>query len=90
MKHIPLLPTKHALYLFYSQATASKSRRIAFSILLAWAILNAVLTFHDWPKPWWLEVGGFVMSLLASLLFIGVLILVWDWVARRFHKTTHN
>ena len=77
------------LSLFYSQATASKPRQVVFSFLLAGAVLNAILTYEDWAElPWWAAAGGFFMSLLGSLLFIGAVILVWDWVARRLEAAT--
>ena len=69
---------------FYSQATASYPRRIVSCLLLAWGLLDAVSTYRAWADlPRWAAVCGFFMSCFASLLFIGAVMMVWDWIASR-------
>ena len=71
----------------YSQATASVPRRIVFSILALWTFADACRTalfFHQDDAPWWLCLLGFFLSALAGLCFIGVIVMVWDWIARWF------
>ncbi len=70
--------------LFYRQATATKLRCVVFSILLLWALTDSVLTFRDWHDlPLFFRLCGLVGSFLGSFVFIGVLALAWDWLARR-------
>lgn len=73
----------------YSEATATRPRRVLFSILTVLALVDAILTARGMPTAV-LAVVGFVFSFLLSLLFIGLLVLIWDWLARRFGRATHN
>lgn len=64
-------------------------RITVFSILAVWALVDASLTFHDWfanGAPLLLCVVGLVLSALASLWFIGVLAMTWEWIAHRLSK----
>jgi hypothetical protein len=74
--------------LFYRQATASKVRCVVFSVLLLWALYDSVMTFRNWGDlPLFFRVCGFVGSFLLSFLFVGLIALAWDWLARRFRRT---
>jgi hypothetical protein len=71
----------------YSQATATWPRRIVFSILVLWTFADAYLNARDWhlnDAPWWLCILGFFLSALVGLWFVGVIVMVWDWIARWF------
>ena len=68
---------------FYSQATATPMRRVVFSVLLVWALALVVSTARTMPTATLGVLGG-VMSLSGSLLFIGLVALVWDWLAHRW------
>ena len=68
---------------FYSQAAATPLRRVVFSVLLVWALALVVSTARTMPTVT-LGVLGAVMSLSGSLLFIGLVALVWDWLAHRW------
>ena len=77
------------LLAFYRQATASKPRCIVFSILLLWALADAVLTAKEMPTMG-VAVTGFSMSFGWSLLFIGLIILVWDRLAMWFRRPKND
>lgn len=80
-------PILRTLPLFYAQATATKVRRIVFSLFLLWALVDASLTLRDWRHggaPLSLCAFSFIGSLCLSLLFIGLIAMVWDCLARRF------
>jgi ABC-type sulfate transport system permease component len=80
---------RRALQLTYRQATASKVRCVVFSVLLAWALLDAALTYRGWADlPLYARLFGFVGSLLLSLIFVSVLAMIWDWIARRVRGTS--
>lgn len=68
---------------FYTQATATRLRRVVFSVLLVWAVTLGVLTARMMPTAALGLLGG-VLSLFASLLFIGLVAMVWDWLGRRW------
>jgi hypothetical protein len=59
---------------------------------LLWALTDAALTLRDWHRglPMWVTVIGFFLSFFTSLLFIGLLTLIWDWFVRRFGRATRN
>ena len=67
---------------FYSQATATPLRRVVFLVLLVWALALTVSTARTMPTAT-LGVVGAVMSLSGSLLFIGLVALVWHWLVHR-------
>jgi uncharacterized PurR-regulated membrane protein YhhQ (DUF165 family) len=75
--------------MFYAQATATKLRQVVCSILVVWAIVNALLTNDQMPTIG-LRIWGFISSLGLSVLFIALLFLVWDWLVRRFGRATRN
>lgn len=82
-------PILRTLPVFYAQATATKLRRVVFSLLALWAVLDAVLTFRDWRNGGLslaLSTFGLVGSFCLSMLFIGLVALIWDWLARRFGR----
>lgn len=86
-------PFLRTLPIFYAQATATRLRRIVFSGLLLWALVDAILTFRDWHRgglATWLAITALVLSLCLSLLFLGFLALAWDWLARRYGRATRN
>ena len=66
----------------YLQATATRPRRAVFSILLVWALVDAVLTFCAEPTGW-IAIALSIFSLLASLWFVGLIAMDWDWITRR-------
>jgi hypothetical protein len=85
-------PILRTIPIFYRQATATVLRRVVFSLLLLWALTDAALTLRDWHRglPMWVTVIGFFLSFFTSLLFIGLLTLIWDWFVRRFGRATRN
>ena len=80
------------LALTYLQASATKPRRVVFSILVLWAVLGGFLSFRDWRHnnnaPFWLSFAGFLGSVFLSLWFIALVAMIWDWLARRWHQRT--
>ena len=70
----------------YAQATASMLRRVLLGVLLLWAIGDSLLTYRDAVQrsaPYWLVSLLAAMSLFASLVFVGLFFLAWDWLAKR-------
>jgi hypothetical protein len=82
-------PILRTLPIFYAQASATRLRQVVFSVLIVWAIVDALLT-NDVMPTFWLRICGFLGSFFLSLLFIGLLVLVWDWLVRRFGRATRN
>jgi hypothetical protein len=70
---------------FRRSETRSMLRRILFSILVVWALVDAALTARDMPT-FGLKFYGFFASLILSMLFIAVFYLVWKWIARQLHR----
>ena len=57
-------------------------RKIVFSIFVIWSLVDAVLTARDMPTLV-LKLYGFFGSFILSMMFFGIVYLVWDWVSRR-------
>ena len=86
-------PILRTLPIFYGQATATRLRRLVFSAFLLWAIIDALLTVRDWrhnDASLFLCMVGFIGSLWLSLLFIGLIAMVWDWLSPRYRTATRN
>lgn len=86
-------PILRILPVFYGQATATTLRRIVFSVFLLWAVTDASLTVRDWRyngASLFLCVFGFILSLCLSLVFVGLIAMVWDWLSPRFRVSTRN
>ena len=74
----------------YRRATASKLRRVVFSILFVVALFDAVGVFGTWNDlPVVLRICLPIMRLQLSLLFIAFIALIWDWLARRLRRTSN-
>jgi len=77
---------------YYRQATASVPRRIVFSGLLLFMVVEAWMTALDWHRddaPLALCVAGFFLTVLIWMWVLSVLAMVWDWLARR-HAHRHS
>ena len=62
-----------------------KERRIVFGLLLTSALVYAVKSSLENPSTWF---KGFVFGLGDSLVLVGALYLIWNWVAKR--RTIHS
>ena len=60
-------------------------KRILFSAMIAWAIIDAVLTARDMPT-FGLKLYRFFGSFVLSMLFFGMVYLARDWISRRLHR----
>lgn len=65
--------------------TFAMTRLIVFSLLVTWALTDAILTAKEMPT-FGLKLWGFFGSLSLSLVFIGAAAFAWDWIANRFHR----
>ncbi len=84
------------LQAFYLQATASRPRRLFFFTLLVWAFVDACWSakpalsdaFASEMPATLVAVAAalFFMSFGWSLVFVGMSILLWDWLARVLHS----
>ena len=57
-----------------------------FSVLLLCMVVEAWLTALDWQRndaPLALWVVGFFLTALVWMWVMGILAMVWDWLARR-------
>jgi hypothetical protein len=73
----------------YSQASATQTRKLVFSILLLWTFAEAWLTARDWHNndaPWWLCIVGFLFAALIRLWVMAWIALAWDWTARWYAR----
>ncbi len=88
-------------FFVHFKATTSRARRVVFSVLLIWAMLDAILGFQiGWTiSAAAMGSGGrllismavFFFSLCINLLLMALVALVWDWAARRWkHRATQN
>jgi len=60
-------------------------RKIVFTLLLSWALLDAILSGLEAPKALessaWVGVLSFFVSLGWSLIFVALTYLAWNWIA---------
>ena len=81
-------------FFVHFKATATRLRRVVFSVLLIWALVDSFLSLYDgWfnssttAAPLWgriaISIVMYFMSLCLNLLFMGIVALGWDWSARR-------
>jgi hypothetical protein len=60
-------------------------RKIVFTLLLSWALLDAILSGLEAPKALessaWVGVLAFFVSLGWSLIFVALTFLAWNWIA---------
>lgn len=59
-------------------------RRIVFSILVIWALAEAILTARDMPT-FLLRLYVFLSGFVLAMSFVGLLCLLWGWVANKLH-----
>jgi hypothetical protein len=86
-------PILRILPVFYRQATATTLRRVVFAVFLYGAMIDAFLTLRDWRRngaSLLLCVFGFILSLCLSLLVVGLIAMVWEWLSPRFRVSTRN
>lgn len=57
-----------------------KTRRVVFGLLLAWVLACALKSSLTNPSAWF---KAFFFGLGDSLVLVGVLYLIWNWVANR-------
>lgn len=56
----------------------TKERRFVFGLLLTWVLAHAVKTSLQEPDAWF---RGFLFGLGDSLILVGGLYLIWNWIA---------
>lgn len=59
-------------------------RRIVFSVLVIWALVEAVHTARDMPT-FLLRFYVFLSSFVIAMLLVGLLCLLWEWVENKLH-----
>lgn len=60
-------------------------KKILFSIIFLWSLVDAVLTARDMPT-FGLKLYGFFGSFVLSMMFFAIVYLVWDWISRLIHR----
>jgi len=71
--------------LVYRQATASKPRRFVFSVIVLWELWDAYIAFREWRTlPLSIKIYASLGSLFLSLLWLALIAMIWDSLARRF------
>ncbi|HEV3306978.1 MAG TPA: hypothetical protein VGZ91_11110 [Candidatus Sulfotelmatobacter sp.] len=61
--------------------TAAAFKRILFSILVLWSFNDAIITVRHRPTLE-LKIDGFCESFAESMLFVGLIYMIWDWISR--------
>jgi len=60
-------------------------RRIVFSILVVWALVEAIHTARGMPTSL-LRIYAFFSVLVLAMLLMGLLFLLWEWVENKLHS----
>jgi hypothetical protein len=82
-------PILRTLPTFYAQATATPARRMSFGWMSLLAVIGSFTVAGEAPTLA-LRIVAFAVNLAACIIFLALVILIWNWLDRRSGPSTRN